>query len=47
MDNLTNALKIANVAFRTVRVMDTAKKVIGVSAAVLCTVLVFKFWRNK
>jgi len=47
MNDLTNALRVANIAFRTVRVMDTAKKVIGFSAAAVCCAFVFKFWRSR
>lgn len=47
MNDLTNALRVANVAFRTIRVMDAAKKIIGFTAAALCCVFALKFWKNR
>lgn len=46
MNELTNAIKVANTAFRTVRVIDVAKKAVIAAAAVSCGVLVFKFFRK-
>ncbi len=47
MNEITNALKVANVAFKTVRVMDLAKKAVVAGAVVACGWLAFKFWRSK
>ena len=47
MNELTNVLKVANVAFRTVRFMEIAKKVIIVSAVGLSCFFAFKFWRGR
>ena len=47
MNELTNALKVANVALKTVRVMNVAKKAVAAGAAVACCVLAVKFWRKN
>ena len=47
MNELTNALRVANAAIKTVRVMNTAKKAVAAGAAVACCVLAVKFWRNN
>ena len=46
MNELSNALRIANVAFKTVKAMSVAKKVVAVGATVACCCLAVKFWRN-
>lgn len=47
MNEITSALKVANVAFKTVRVMNFAKKAVAAGAVVVCGWLAFKFWRSK
>lgn len=47
MNEITNALRVANVAFKTVRVMDIAKKAVIVSAAAVCCVFALKFWKSR
>lgn len=46
MNEITNALKVANVAVKTVKAMDFAKKAVVAGAAVACCCLAFKFWRS-
>ncbi len=47
MDEITNALKVANVALKTVRAMNVAKKAVVAGAAVTCCCLAIRFWRDK
>lgn len=47
MNEITNALRVANAAFRTVRFMEIAKKVIVVSAVAICCFFAVKFWRSR
>lgn len=47
MNELTSALRIANAAFKTVRVMDIAKKAVVVSAAAACCVFAVRYWRSR
>lgn len=47
MNELTNALKFADIAFRTVRFMEIAKKVIIISAVGMCCLFAVKFWRSR
>lgn len=46
MNEITNALRIANTAVKTVKAIDVAKKVIIASAAVSCCLFAVKFWRK-
>lgn len=46
MNELTNALRVANTAVKTVKAIDVAKKVVIASAALTCCVLAVKFWRK-
>ena len=46
MNEITNALRVANAAFKTVRVMDIAKKFVVASAAISCCVLAVKYWKK-
>ena len=43
MNEITNVLKIANTAFRTVQIIDIVKKTVIASAAVACCVFAVKF----
>ena len=47
MNEITNALRVVNVAFRTIRIMDIVKRVIGFSAVAMCCLFAFNFWKNK
>lgn len=47
MNELTSALRIANTAIRTVRVIEMLKKVVFLAAAILCGVLFIKFGFRK
>lgn len=47
MNDITNALRVADAAFKTVRIMDIAKKVVIVSAAAACCVFALKFWKSR
>lgn len=46
MNELSSAIRVANAAFKTVRVMNVAKKAVAVGAVVACCCLAVKFWRN-
>ena len=46
MNELTKALKIADTAFRTVRIIDIVKKAVITLAAVMCCVFAFRFFRK-
>ena len=46
MNELTNALKVADAAFKTVKVMNFAKKAVIAGAVVTCCCFAFRFWRN-
>lgn len=47
MNELTKVIKVANAAFKTVRYMEIAKKVIIVSAVLSSCFLAVKFWRSR
>ena len=47
MKELTNVLRVADAAFKTVRVMDFAKKTVIATSAITCCCLAVKFWRKK
>ena len=47
MNELTNALKVANAALKTVRVMNVAQKAVAAGAVVTCCIFAIKFWRNN
>lgn len=47
MDEITSAVRVANAAFKTVKIMDIAKKAVVVSAAVACCVFAAKYWRSR
>ncbi|MBQ2841712.1 MAG: hypothetical protein IJE72_01595 [Clostridia bacterium] len=46
MDEITNTLKVANAAFKTVRVIDAVKKLAVAVAAVSCSVLVVRLFKK-
>ena len=46
MNEVTNVLKIANTAFKTVQIIDIVKKTVVASAAVACCVLAVRFIRK-
>lgn len=46
MNELTNALRVANAAFKTVKAMEFAKKAVVAGAAVACCCFAFRFWRS-
>lgn len=46
MNEITNALKVANTAVKTVRVIDVVKKLVIAGAAVSCGVFVVRFFRK-
>lgn len=47
MNEFTNVLKFANLAIRTVRIIDIAKKVIIVAAVGVGCVFAVKLWRSR
>lgn len=46
MNEISSALKVANAAFRTVRIIDAVKKTVAVGAVVTCGILIFRFSRK-
>ena len=46
MNEITKALKIADTAIRTVRIIDVVKKGIITVAAVTCCLFAFRFFRK-
>lgn len=46
MNEITNALKVANAAMKTVRTIDIVKKTVIAAAAVSCGFFVLKFFRK-
>lgn len=46
MNEITNALKVANTAVRTVRIIDVIKKLVIAGAAVSCGVLVVRLFKD-
>ena len=46
MNEITNALKVANVAMKTVKTIDIVKKTVVAAAAVSCGILVIRFFRK-
>lgn len=46
MNEITNALRVANTAFKTVRIIDIVKKLIIAAAAMSCGVFVLRFFRK-
>ena len=46
MNEITSALRVANAAFKTVRIIDAVKKTVAVGAVVVCGVLIFRFSRK-
>ncbi len=46
MNEITNAVKVANAAMKTVRTIDVVKKAVIAAAAVSCGLLVLKFFRE-
>lgn len=46
MNEITNALKVANTAIKTVRIIDIVKKIVIAGAAVSCGVLVVRLFKN-
>ena len=47
MNEITNALRVANAAIKTVRAMDIAKMAVVISAAAACCVFAVKFLRSR
>jgi hypothetical protein len=47
MNEITNALKVANTAVRAVKAIDVAKKAVIAAAAVSCGFLMIRFFRNQ
>lgn len=46
MNEITRALRIADTAFKTVRIIDVVKKAVISFAAVACCVFAFRFFRK-
>lgn len=46
MNEITNALKVANAAMKTVKTIDIVKKTVVAAAAVSCGILVIRFFRK-
>lgn len=46
MNELTKALRFADTAIKTVRVIDVIKKAVIFFAAIMCGVFVFRFFRK-
>ncbi len=46
MNELTNAIRVADAAFKTVKVIEYAKKAVVAGSVVVCCCLAFKFWRS-
>lgn len=46
MNELASVLKTINTAMRTVKIMDTAKKVTVVAAAAMCCVFAYRFLKK-
>lgn len=46
MNELTRALRIADTALKTVRIIDVVKKTVISLAAVMCCVFAFRFFRK-
>lgn len=46
MNELTRALRIADTAFKTVRIIDIVKKAVISLAALVCCVFAFRFFRK-
>lgn len=46
MNEITNALRVANVAVKTVKTIDILKKTVVAAAAVSCGILVIRFFRK-
>ncbi len=47
MNELTGVIKVANGAFKAVKVIDVAKKVVLASATVICCAIVVNAYRRK
>lgn len=46
MNEITNALRVANAAVKTVKTIDILKKTVVAAAAVSCGILVIRFFRK-
>lgn len=46
MDEITNALKVANTAIKTVRIIDIIKKLVITGAAVSCGVFALRLLKK-
>lgn len=46
MNEITNALRVANTAIKTVKTIDVVKKTVIAAAAVSCGVLLIRFFRK-
>ena len=47
MNELTNALRVADAAFKTVKVMEYAKKAVVAGSVIVCCCFAFRFVRSK
>ncbi len=46
MNELANVIRTVNTAMRTVKIIDTAKKVTVVAAAAMCCVFAYRFFKK-
>lgn len=46
MNEISNIAKIADAAYKTVRVMDAAKKTVAVAAVIVCGIMILKLNRK-
>lgn len=46
MNEITNALRVVNTAFKTVRIMDIIKRIVVALAALMCCIFAVRFWRK-
>lgn len=46
MNEITNALRVVNATFKTVRIIDVIKKMVITSAVLICCVFAFRFRRR-
>lgn len=46
MNEITNALRVVNTAFKTVRIMDIIKRIVVAFAALMCCIFAVRFWRK-
>ncbi|MGN0543899.1 MAG: hypothetical protein ACI4JG_10675 [Acutalibacteraceae bacterium] len=46
MNDITKAIRVANTAFKTVRIIDILKRIVIAAAALFCGLLALRFWRR-